>query len=228
MHKIKLSEKLIKEFSNSKILSLGTGHGISEIYEIIEEIIKQLPTAPDIAIELDAATKIEFEKFCKGLKVDITKVYFDIYEDGILTGDGRVTKECFIFLKNYLEQNPTAKIIFLDEDNKSHESIDKDQANQFLKNFKKPTIIIAGNLHSSKEIKEYLGNKIIPMGYYVKEKLGNFPYINIQPSSGSYFNGKVIEINSKNEHSESEQIVDLGDSNYFYCFEKATPTTQFD
>jgi hypothetical protein len=227
VNKIKLSQKIIQEFTKSKILSIGTGHGIKEIYEVVEDIISQLPIKPNIAIELDLSSKIEYEKFFQGLKVDISKIYFDFLRDGVLTGDGRVTKECFNFLKKYQEQNPSSEIIFLDEENKNPETIDLDQANQFLKNFHNPTIIIAGNLHSSKEIKEYSGNKIIPMGFYIKEKVGDFPYINIQPASGSYFNGKIVEI-KEDVNKNIGELLDLGNSNYLYIFAKATPTTQFE
>jgi hypothetical protein len=226
MKELKLPEKIISEYLRTGILSLGEAHGVKENYLVYEKIIEQLPIKPNLAIELGLFDKLEFENFCAGRKINVNKIYGDAFGNGVLVGDGRVTIESFTFLKNFTDKYPNRKITYLDEKLEDYGSRDFQQAKHFLENFEKPTLIIAGNLHSSKEKKEFYGNKIIPMGYYIKEKFGDFPYINIQSASGSYYNAGIVNITPDPERIVGE-FIDLGNNNYKFYIEKASPTTQF-
>lgn len=227
MNKFTLPKEIIEEFKSTGVLSIGGGHGITEHYEIYNNIINQLEIKPNIAIELGFEEKTQFENFKESKKVDPSAIYADPYNEGKLIGDGRATVECFNFLKKYSDQNPNIKIIFLDENITSFENRDNEQAQHFLKNIEKPILIIAGNLHASKEIKEFDGKKFTPMGYFIKEKVGDFPYIDTQPASGSYYNGKIRNI-TPDSAIVVNKFIKTGENSYKYYFEKATPTTQFE
>jgi len=224
MERIILPKKIIDEYEKCGILSLSEVHGMKENWQVFEKIIEQLPTKPNLAVEFGYFDKIEFENFQSGKEINLKNIYSFNTEKNAYQGDGRVTLESFTFLKNYIKKNPDKKIIFLDEKNTDYQKRDLQQANHFLENFEKPSLIISGNLHSSKEIKEFVNKIFTPMGYYVKQKLGDFPFIDIQPASGSYLNREIVFI--KPDPIENvEEFIDLGENNYKYYIKEVTPAT---
>ncbi len=226
MERIILPKKIIDEYEKCGILSLSEIHGMKENWLVFENIIEQLPTKPNLAVEFGYFDKIEFENFLLGKEINLKNIYFFNTEKNEYQGDGRVTLESFTFLKNYIKKYPDKKIIFLDEKNTEYQKRDLQQANHFLENFEKPFLIISGNLHSSKEIKEYLGKIYTPMGYYVKEKFGDFPFIDIQPASGSYLNREIVNIRP-DPIENIEEFIDIGENNYKYYLKEVTPATLF-
>ena len=64
------------------------------------------------------------------------------------------------------------------------------------------------------------------MGYYVKEKLGDFPFIDIQPASGSYLNREIVNIRP-DPIENIEEFIDIGENNYKYYLKEVTPATLF-
>jgi hypothetical protein len=226
MTKIILPKKIVDEYEKCGILSLSEIHGMKENWLVFENIIEQLPTKPNLAVEFGYFDKIEFENFLLGKEINLKNIYYFNTEKNEYQGDGRVTLESFTFLKNYIKKYPDKKIIFLDEKNTEYQKRDLQQANHFLENFEKPFLIISGNLHSSKEIKEYLGKIYTPMGYYVKEKFGDFPFIDIQPASGSYLNREIINIRP-DPIENIEEFIDIGENNYKYYIKEVTPATLF-
>jgi hypothetical protein len=197
---------------------------MKENWQVFEKIIEQLPTKPNIAVEFGYLEKIEFENFRTGKKINLKNIYSFDAEKNKYQPDGRVTLESFTFIKNYMENNPDRKILFLDEKITDIHTRDLNQANHFLENFEKPFLIISGNLHSSKEIKEHVNKIFTPMGYYVKQKLGDFPFIDIQPTTGSYLNRDIVHIRPDNIRNV-EEFIDLGNNNYKYFIKEVTPAT---
>ena len=219
MNKIILPTKLIELFKQTGVMSLGERHGIKENYEIYKSIINELPEKPNLAIEFGYFDKIEFEKFIKGEKLNGNEI-------GV---EGRVNMEYFNFLKEYITDNPSKKIIYFAEDltGNSSKSVDEQYAEYFLKVFEKPTVIICGETHARKEIINWSDGYVQkPMCAFIKEKIGDFPNIKIMPASGEcYYMNKITKI-PDNERI-CEEIIDIGNNNYEYNFEKATPTTPF-
>lgn len=217
MFKIKLPEKIIELYTKTGVISLGERHGIKENYDIYKSIINELPKKPNLAVEFGYFDKIEFEKFLKGEKLNSTDI----------GGDGRLNMEYFIFLKEYITDNPSKKIIYFAEaaTGDSPKPVDEQDAEYFLKVFEKPTVIICGETHARKEIINWSDGYVQkPMCAFIKEKIGDFPNIKIMPASGEcYYMNKITKI-PDNERICGE-IIDRGNNNYEYNFEKATPTT---
>jgi hypothetical protein len=65
------------------------------------------------------------------------------------------------------------------------------------------------------------------MGYFIKEKFVDFPYIDIQPASGSYYNEEIRNI-TPDLSTVVNEFIKTGENSYKYYFEIATPTTQFE
>jgi hypothetical protein len=218
MNKIVLPTKLIELFKQTGVMSLGERHGIKENYEIYENILKNLPEKPNLALEFGYFDKVAFEDFNTGNKIDINS----------LSDDGRISLEYFNFLKKYLEDNPETKLIYLGEFRTADpiKSGDEQYADYFLETFKKPTVIICGETHARKENIIWSDGFVQkPMGAFIKEKIGDFPNIKIIPTSGKYYSFGINEIPV--HQSVCGEVIDKGNNNYEYNFEKATPTTPF-
>lgn len=216
MKEIEIPKKILDLYEKVGVMSLGERHGIKENYDIYQQILNSLPQKPNLAIEFGYFDKIEFQNFLNNKKLDLKYIQ----------GDGRVNLEYFNFLKNYLLDNQNTKIIYLDEELERNEiSRDEQQYIYFLKNFERPMVIICGETHARKEpIHWSEGNIQIPMCFYVKNALGDFPNIRIMPASGAcYYMNKITEI--PKDDKLCGIIIDKGDNIYEYNFEKATPTT---
>lgn len=219
MKNFNLPTKLIEEFKRTGILAIGEIHGIKENYNFYNSLLNNLPFKPNLAIEMTSIEKIEFEKYLSGEEVDSSK----------LSSDGRLNVEYFAFLKNYIKENSNVKIIYFDIKEENLENLknkqktrDEIMANNLLNELEKPVVIIAGNIHTEKKMFDTGDNKIYPMGLFLKQKLGDFPVVQILYSFGNYFNFTIREFKTKevllNEFIEKE------DCEYIFYQEKATPT----
>lgn len=216
MLKINIPKKLMNEFYRTGIIAFGEIHGIKENTIFYEKFIEQLPVKPNLAIEMFSLEIIEFKKFLSNQCID----------KSVFSKDGRINLEYLNFLKKYILENRTVEIIYLDESyKKGDKTRDEQMANYFLEYYKKPTIIIAGNLHTSKEIFKFNDYTHIPMGYYLKKQIGDFPYISLIPASGNHFNFEITKLNDI-KNVKINEIIEKNSYNYKYYFEKANPTTQ--
>ena len=223
MKKIEIPEKLLNLYLNTGILGIGEYHGVKENYIFYETLLESLPEIPNLAIEMKETERIEFEKFLNGEKID----------ESVLSNDGRLNLEFFNFLKRFTEKYPDKEIINFDEKDKNIEELkklnktrDEQMADNLISNIKKPLVIIAGNLHLQKNIINLGDRKIVTMGYLIKERIGDYPFISVVPLKGENFNFGInkletIEDRNKNEFYEKE------DNKFLFFLENATPTTPF-
>jgi hypothetical protein len=216
-----LPKNLIEEYEKTGILAIGEYHGVKENYQVYENILNELPVVPNLAIEVKDTERKELEKFLNDEEMDETKFH----------DDGRLNNEFFKFLKEFKMKYPEKKLICFDEMDSDIEflksiniSRDEQMANNFLNKIEKPILIISGNIHVKKEPIEIENFKIIPMGNYIKNKLGNFPVLSIIPTSGSFYNYKIIEI-IPISNVDLNVIIDKGDLNYRIYIEKASPVS---
>ena len=223
MTKLKITQNLIEEFESSGLLAIGEYHGVRENYLFYEALLNQLPFKPNIAIELKDSERLELEKFLVNKEVEASK----------FSRDGRVSIEFFNFLKNYKEVNPETKIVCFDEIDTEMNSLkdrnltrDEQMAENFLNHFEKPTLIIAGNLHTQKSKIDLGTSELVPMGYLLKNKIGNFPAILVIPTSGSFLNNEIKQIKPIVDVKLNE-ILDKGDMNYRFYIGESHPVTLF-
>jgi len=223
MKKITIPEKLIEQYLETGILAIGEYHGVKENYIFYETLINSLPEIPNLAVEMKETERIEFEKFLKGDKID----------PSILSNDGRLNIEFFNFLKKFTDNNPDKIIFNFDEKDKDLEQLkklnlsrDEQMANNLLSNFKKPIVVIAGNLHLQKNIIDLGNKKIVPMGFLIKEKVGDFPFISIVPLKGEHYNFGINKLETIEDRNFNE-FYEKEDSKFLFFIEKATPTTPF-
>jgi hypothetical protein len=223
MNNFKIPQNLIEEFEISGVLALGEYHGVKENYWFYEEFLNQLPFTPNIAVELKDSERLELEKFLTNKEIDYTK----------FNKDGRANVEFFNFLKKFKDVNPESKILCFDEIDtapKSNDEVnytrDEQMAINFLNNYEKPTLIIAGNLHIQKSKINLGTSELVPMGYLMKNKIGNFPTILVIPTSGSFFNNEIKQIKPIVDVKINE-ILEKGDMNYRYYIEESHPVTIF-
>jgi uncharacterized iron-regulated protein len=215
MKKFVLPTKIIEQYVNTGIISVGEIHGVKENSDFYENLVEQLPLKPNLAIEMFNLEKGQFQNFLAGKEMDTS----------VFSEDGRLTLEYLTFLKKYKETNPEIKILYLDENYAEGElTRDNQMANHFLKNFEKPILLIAGNIHTMKNIFETPHKKIYPMSYFIKNSLGDFPLINICLASGSYFNYGIKSINTVKK-IEINKFIEKDNYTYDFYIENVTPAT---
>jgi hypothetical protein len=100
----------------------------------------------------------------------------------------------------------------------------RESVSGLLKNFEKPILLIAGNIHTMKNIFETPHKKIYPMSYFIKNSLGDFPLINICLASGSYFNYGIKSINTVKK-IEISKFIEKDNYTYDFYIENGTPAT---
>ena len=98
-------------------------------------------------------------------------------------------------------------------------------AEELLKNFQKTTLIISGNVHTSKKIM-FFEKEVYSMGLYIKNKFGDFPLINLMACSGRYLNNTIKHFKD-NKNIESEKFLEIGNNEYLFYLRKASPVTLF-
>jgi len=219
--KFKIPSEIIDEFNKTGVLAFGEIHGVKENYDFYDEFLNELPFKPNIALEIKNYEKEELDKYIANQEIDSSR----------LSKDGRLNLDLFKFLKKYKEKNNQIKIFSFDENIKSKDDLssknlsrDEEMAINFLNIYEKPIVIISGNLHTEKEIIYYTGQEIIPMCYFLKNKIGDFPVIRVRPVSGNYWNFELKEVNLEID-SPTYEFIKKEPNKYDFFLENVTPVS---
>ena len=205
--KIAGSDVVLKELSRdidkTNLLMVGEVHGVREnacfYYTLFVEFGFEI-----MALEYPVSFKEELEKFL------ITGIFPSHYSIEHIS-DGRVNLEYLALLRNLRKDGLLKGLICFDSE--VHTSVwnerDLSYSEQFLNNYdsKLRTLVVAGNLHARKDVftsaLENGDQRLWPMGYHVKNRLGDFPVCKVVYHGGSFYNFGPKNFTGKRHISEN-------------------------
>ena len=225
-----LYEFLRNKLTNKKIILFGEIHGTKEIPELISKFFNRYAQDNDfnIALEIQSESQGHINNYLKTGKEDyLRKMSFFKFSEN---SDGRNSFEYFNLIRDIHSINSKYKrqirIFCIDTDNiKDYKNQNKREAKlaeNILKILsEKPTFIIMGSIHTSKNIINLDKPILTPTGNILYSKFKDkLLSILLWPQRGKYFNLEIKEIKSTTQEDITELIKNY---DYTYFIDEITP-----
>ncbi len=180
---------LVDDIVSGNVFALGEIHGVKENPAIVYTLLKKFKFR-QIGIEWDKNMERVVELFRTENVLDFTSI--------MNSCDGRITAGYFNMLKKVKAEGLVDSIFFFD-DKDSWARRDEVMAQEIIGHTAEdiPTIIVAGNAHTSlQDIREGDGTVHPSMVRFLQDKDKRFSMGEIKYLSGKYFNNDEKEINT--------------------------------
>jgi hypothetical protein len=213
-------EEIIPKIKNKQIILFGEIHGTKEIPELLSGFFEEISKKEDFDVGLEIPDEFQgqIDSYMNSGDYSILKnILFFSKEE---CTDGRNSLEYASLIRSLYNLNKNIKIYCISPSSaENQEEMEEGIANKILeKANNKKIFAIMGNIHSSKREIYFLGQKIIPAGFLVFEKMKEkMITILLTAEEGKFFNNEIKEVISS-KGDEFEENFD-----YVLRLKKVTP-----
>ena len=208
-------DELSSAIDSKKLLGIGEVHGVKDNVDLYFTVFEKFGF-DCIALEYPVDCHSDLLSFLKTGELTDHWFFSEI-------NDGRFNHEMLSMLKILHESGQLKKIICYDKRNNTTvwNERDKDYADAFLENYDEnlKTLVTGGGHHlktETFELPQETGN-LYPMGYHLKETLGDFPTAKIIYTSGEFFNFGKQSFQKLDQFDEN--IRKIGNMRYEFVLE---------
>lgn len=186
------------------LLMVGEVHGVKNNIEFYTELIK--------LFDIDT------------LAIELPKNFLNT-PNGKYPLDGRFSKE----ISELIGQTNLRVIYFDTEDTvATWNQRDEQMAKNFLAEFgpSHKTLLVAGNYHTKMTpIVNEKNETLYPMGFYLKQKLGNFPICTLRYLNGQFYNYDLQSFDDSSNNFSGESMIQTSEYEFEYTILDAKPIT---